>query len=176
MPVTTLPERAAQYFINQFIVPDWDATNVVGFDPSAAPGTEAHLGTGTTLDDVGAPNPSLVIQFSTETSGGETTYDYVTGNGPAQRRDGQLVATARCEVDPDGYTGDSGTYSAIDADELVTDIVDEVERICLDNPLGDTSEFGYVGSQRGPDAPDDRDADPTTRLATCTIVYGWLRA
>jgi len=109
----TLPQRPAQYFIDEVLLPSWEPTEAVGFDPSAAPGTEAFLPVATTLDTVGASYPSLVVQFSSENSGGESTYDYLTPDGPGQNRLGTLLITARAESER-SYTGDSSTFAARD--------------------------------------------------------------
>jgi len=106
----TLPDRPAQHFMDDVLLPEWDASDALGFDPQASPGTEAFLPVATTLDNVGASYPSLVIQYSNETSGGESTYDYLTPSGPGQNRQGTLLAIARAEAEQGGYTGDSPQY------------------------------------------------------------------
>lgn len=177
MSQNRLPQRPEQYFIDEVLIPNWDASGALGYDLGAAEGTDAFLPVAPSLDDVGATYPSLVITYSNETSGGETTYDFVTTNGPGQSRDGQLVATARAKVTEgdEGYTGDSGTYSAVDAEEIVAEIIAEVEDICLEQANAPGTDFSYLGSQRGPDVPDDEEVTPPVRIADCTIAYGWER-
>jgi hypothetical protein len=175
--VKQLPKRTAQLFIDDILVPNWDTSDANGFDLDASPGDEAFLPVATKLDSVGATYPSLVVTYSTETSGGETTYDFLTTNGPGQQRNGQLVAVARAEdTEGDaGYTGDSGTYSAVDAETIVATLIDEVENVCLENAQGASTDLSYLGSQPGPDAEDDTDPTPPVRIENCTIAYGWDR-
>ncbi len=170
-----LPDDPDQYFIDQILLPDWNPAEVHGFDVQASPDTEAFIPVATSLDAVGASYPSLVVSYSNETAGGDSTYQYMTQNGPGQVRNGSLVATARVQDSDDGYTGDSSTYSAVEADTLASDVIDHVEDICARNATAPGTEFQHVGSQSGSDAPDDRDASPIVRLATCTISYSWRR-
>lgn len=171
-----LPDRPTQHFIDEILLPEWDPTKAVGFDPSATPGSNAFLPVATSLSNVGAGYPSLIVQYSNETSGGESTYDYLTPNGPGQNRNGTLLAIARAESEQGGYTGDSATYSAEPAGDIVVELVQEVERICATNATGGNSEFQTVGSQRGPEAPDDEDVSPPVRIANCQIDYSYLRS
>jgi len=175
MPVERLPKRVARLFIEDILVPSWDPTGAVGYDPSAGTGDGAFLPVATTIDDVGAVYPSLVVSTSNETSGGDTSYDYLTTSGPGQQRDGQLVATVRAKDIDDGYTGDSQTYSAVSSKAIVRELINEVESVCLANNQGANTDLMYVGSFKGADAPDDTDQTPTVRIANCTIPYGWLR-
>jgi len=170
-----LPQRPAQYFIDELLIPDWDPSGALGYDPTASPSDEAFLDVATSLEDVGAHYPTLVVTYSNETSGGETTYDFLTTQGPGQQRDGQLVATARAE-DGREYTGDAASYAAVDAEAIVYALTSEVEDVCLRNAQGADTRFSYVGSQPGPDVPDDFDAPPTVRLEDCTVAYGWDRS
>lgn len=173
--VTRLPKPAEQLFIDDVLVPNWQPSGAVGFDLNAAAGTDAFLPVATSLDSVGETYPHLTVQRSNETSGGETTYDFMTSNGPGQQRDGQLVVTARAEQREADYTGDSGTYSAVRAATLVDDLINEVEDVCLRTPQGGGTEFSYLGSQRSADAPDDFDATPPVMIEQCTVAYGWDR-
>jgi hypothetical protein len=178
MADTQLPSRPAQYFIDEFLVPEWDPSNAMGFDPSAQPGDDAFCPVGTSLDDVGRTYPSITVQRTNETSGGQTGYDFLTANGPGQNRDGQLLVSAYVEDDPDGegYTGDSGTYSAVDAETLVATLIDEAEGLVLRNANAPGTDFSFVGSYLGADAPDDFDAEPTVRVQQCIVLYSWIRA
>jgi len=176
----TLPDRPAQHFINEVLIPGWDSrvVNIAdGFDLSASPGTEAFLPVATKLEDVGAAYPSLVVTFSNETSGGETTYDYLTPTGPGQNRTGSLVVTARAQDTDDGsgYTGDTRAADPQPAGDIVVDLIDGVEAVCQQAAAGGSSAFEFVGSQRAANAPDDTDTEPPVRLANCTILYGYLR-
>lgn len=173
-----LPKPAAQLFIDDILIPDWDASGAVGYDLGAAEGTDAFLPVAQSIDDVGEIYPSLTVARSNESSGGETTYDFLTTNGPGQQRDGQLVVVARAEATEgdEGYTGDSATYSAVDAETLVDELINEVEDVCLENDQGGGTDFSYIGSQRGADAPNDYDATPPVFIEQCTVVYGWDRA
>jgi len=192
----TLPERPAKHFIKEVLIPEWDPTEAEGFDPSASPGTEAFLPVATTLDNVGATYPSLVVQYSNETSGGESTYDYLTPDGPGQNRQGTLLAIARAEQKDGsysgdgssgdyggaqwggteyGYTGDDTTYPGQSASDIVVTLIEAVENACLRAATGGQSEFQTIGSQRGPEAPDDTDVTPPVRIANTQIDYSWLR-
>jgi hypothetical protein len=176
----TLPDRAAQHFIDEVLIPGWDSdavTIAAGFDLGASPGTEPFLPVATKIEDVGARYPSLVVTFSNETSGGETSYDYLTADGPGQNRTGSLVVTARAQDtdDASGYTGDSATFARRDAGDIVVALIEAVEEICQNAAAGGASAFEFVGSQRGPSAPDDQQTNPPTRLANCTVLYGYLR-
>jgi len=177
MPNTRLPSRPAQYFIDEILLPSWQPDKAVGFDVSAMPSDESFCPVATSLDGVGQVHPSLVIQRTNETSGGETGFDFMTERGPGQNRDGQLLATARVEDDPQGYTGDSAVHNAVDADELAATLINEVEDIAsIRNPLGGTTEFKTLGSYPGATAPADEDAEPTVRIEQCIILYSWTRA
>jgi len=172
----TLPDRPAKYFIDEILLPSWDASVAKGYDINASPGTEAFLPVATTIDDVGAVYPSLIIQYSNETSGGQSTYDYITSRGPGQQRNGTLLATCRAQDSDDGYTGDSVTYDAEPAVDIVHHILEAVEEAVQANAAGGGTEFRSLGSQRGPDAPDDQETDPTTRLGNTQILYTWPRS
>jgi hypothetical protein len=170
----TLPQDSEQYFIDEVLLDEWDATEARGFDVNTTTG-EPFLPVATSIDDVGAVYPSLVVQFSNETSGGETTYDFMTDSGPGQNRTGTLLATARAQDSADGYSGDPATYSAVDADDIVVELVDAVENVCQRRAAAPQSEFDTLGSQRGPDIPTDYDEDPPVRLAQAEIRYSWTR-
>jgi nucleotide-binding universal stress UspA family protein len=171
----TLPDRPAKHFIDKVLLPSWDVSEAVGYDPSAAPGEEAFLPVATTLDNVGAGYPSLVVQYSNETTGGESTYDYLTPDGPGQNRQGTLLAIARAEAEAGGYTGDSGSYAGEPAEDVAVKLIEAVENVCQDNATGGSSAFKSIGSQRGPEAPDDTDVSPPVRIANTQIDYSWLR-
>lgn len=171
-----LPKRTAELILQDILLPAWTAANTQGYDPIATDGT--YLASATSIDDVGRPYPSLVVSPSQPgVASGQTTYDFMTANGPGQNRGGTVVATARVQdtTDGSGYTTDDESYPAVDAAELAEQIIDEVERICLANPTGRTTDLSYLGSHRPSDNPDDNNETPTVRLAQCTIQYGWLR-
>jgi len=128
-----------------------------------------------TIDNVGSVYPSLILQRSNETAGGESTYSFMTSDGPGQNRTGTLLATARAQDVEDDYTGDSSTYDAVDANQIVVELIDEVEAVCQRRADAPNSEFETIGSQRGPDVPDDTDEDPPVRIAQCEIRYSWIR-
>lgn len=172
---TSLPERPPQYFIDELLVPQWDPSTVVGFEPTDDPTDQGFVPVGTSLDDVGESYPSLTVQRTNESSGGETGYDFMTERGPGQNRDGQLLVTARVEDNQDGYVGDSSTYGTVDAEDLASDLVDEVERICIDNATASGTELAYVGSYSGSDAPNDYDETPTVFIDQCIVLYSWSR-
>jgi len=164
----SLPQRPAKYFITEVLADAWRPVDALGYDPTTKPDDDGFLPVATSIDNVGAVYPSLVISFSNETSGGETTYDYLTPNGPGQNRTGTLVATARAQ---DGLT----YRQSADAQAVVDALVEEVEAVCQRRAAAPTSEFQSLGSQRGPDVPDDFEDDPTVRLANAQVAYSWLR-
>jgi len=172
----TLPSRPAQYFITEVLLPGWQPSEARGFDVTLSdPSAEAFLPVATSIDDVGAIYPSLVVQYSNETSGGESTYDFVTSNGPGQTRTGELLVTARAQDREADYVGDSAAYDAAEADDIVAELTEAVENVCQRNAGGGATEFQSLGSQRGPDIPDDYDQDPPVRLADVQISYSWTR-
>ncbi|QLH77453.1 hypothetical protein HZS55_09160 [Halosimplex rubrum] len=174
---TRLPQKPAQAFIDQFLLQDWDPAGAVGYDTTASPGAEAFVDLATSVHKTGESFPTLVVQGSTETSGGASTYDFVTTNGPGQMRDGQLLVTARAEDQGgENYTGDSSTYAAVDAEDIVATLIDEVEDVCIRNANGGSSEFNALGSQPVADAPNDYDETPTVLIDQCTVSYSWDRA
>jgi len=176
--VLTLPDRPAKYFIDEVLLPGWDTdavTTAKGYDPGTNPGDEPFIPVATSIDNVGSVYPSLVVQFSNETSGGESTYDYLTSNGPGQNRTGTLLITARAQESDDGYTGDSATFPAEPADDIVVHLLEAVELIVQNAANGAGTEFETLGSQRGPDAADDTETDPTTRIENTQVLYSWLR-
>jgi hypothetical protein len=146
-----LPDRAAQHFIDELLIPEWTPADAVGFDPDAAPGDDAFLPVATSLSNVGASYPSLVIQYSNETTAGESTYDFLTSEGPGQNRQGTLLAIARAESEQGGFAG-SANATPQPARDVVVELVEEVERIAITNATGADSEFRTLGSQRGPEA------------------------
>lgn len=164
------PVRPDQEMVD-FLQAQWDPAQTRGFDPTAGSGTDAFLPLQTDIDQVGAVYPSLVITLSSETSAGESTFDYLTDDGPGQRVDGTLIATARASVEDDGYVGDSGAYSAADADVIVDEIAEQALDICRDHWDAPNTAFDSVGGQRGPAAEDDRNVTPTVRLAQRQLDY-----
>lgn len=173
---TRLPQRPEQYFIDDVLLPEWQPSGAVGFDVQQSdPSADDFVPVGTSLDDVGEVSPSLTVQRTNETAGGQTGYDFVTADGPGQQRDGQLLVTAYVEDDEDGYTGDAGTYSTVDASELVDTLINEVEDVVLRRANAPNTDFSYLGAFRAADAPDDFDATPTVRIEQTTIQYGWIR-
>jgi len=172
----TLPERPPQHFIDELLLPEWQPSDARGYDLTGAqPGDEAFMPVATTIDDVGAVYPSLIISFSSGSSGGGSTYDYLTPSGPGQKRTVSLLATARAQDAGDDYTGNSATYSAVEADDIVVEIIEAIENVCQRNANPSASEFHAVGSQRAADAPDDTDEDPPVRIAQAEIRCSWLR-
>lgn len=171
-----LPQPPPDVFIDQALVPDWSPSDAVGFDVQASPGDEAFLPVGQSLDDVGSVYPHITVQFSTESSPGGTTYNYIAHDGsPGQDRNGQLVVTARAETKTGGYTGDAAQYSAVDADDLVDRLIATVEDTALANATAESTDISPLGSQRGADQPNDYDVTPPVMMASCTITYHWSR-
>lgn len=173
-----LPRKPDVYFLTEFLIERWDPSNTVGFDPTANPGDEAFLDTADSFNKTGDGYPQFTVQTTgEESSGGTTSYDYLTNNGPGQNRNGTLTAQVRVEDTDDGsgYTGDATTYGAVDAERLATLIRQEIERICQDNPTGADTEFSFVGSNEN-HVPDETDSTLVVRRAGCTLSYGWLRS
>lgn len=170
-----LPDDPDQYFINEILLDgtSWNPSEVHGYDPNTSAGSESWFPYGTSLDNVGQSYPSLTVQYSNETSGGESTYDYMTQQGPGQNRNGSLVATARVQEQDGDYETPDG--STVKADALAGDLIQQVEAVCARNAAGADTQFRHLGSQRGADTPDDREETPIVRMASCTISYSWRR-
>jgi len=176
----SLPAPPAQHFIDEVLLAEWDADIVDtarGFDPAATPGTQAFIPVARTVDNVGQVHPSLVVSYSNETTPSQSTYDFVTPDGPGQNRFGTLVAVARAQDtdDASGYTGDATVADPQPAGDIVVDLIEAVEAVCQQAAAGGGSAFEFVGSQRTANAPDDTDTEPPVRLANCTVQYGYLR-
>jgi len=173
--MSRLPQSPADVFIDQALLPDWDPSTAVGYDVQASPGDDAFLAVGQSLDDVGSVYPHITVQFSTESSPGSTTYNYITADGtPGQDRNGQLVVTARAEAQT-AYTGDPNQYTGVDADEIVERLIASVEDVALANATAASTDISPLGSQRGADQPNDYDVTPPVLMASCTVTYHWSR-
>jgi len=172
----TLPQRPADYIIDEILLPNWDPSLARGFDVRVSdPSADAFLPIATSIDEVGAIYPSLIVRFSNETTAGQSTYDFLTRQGPGQDRNGSLLATVRAQERKDGYTGDPAQFPAVEADTLVVELVDAVETIIQRNAGGADTILSTLGSQRGPDVPDDVDTEPTVRIEDAEIRYSWQR-
>jgi len=171
-----LPKQADLYFLQDFLAPLWDETNTVGFNPNTTTG-DGVLRADTSFNKLGDTYPQFTVQTTgEESSGGTTSYDYLTNDGPGQNRNGTLTAQVRVEDTDDGsgYTGDSGTYSAVEADRLATLIRQEIERICIENPTGADTKFSFVGSNAN-HVPDETNNTLAVRREALTLSYGWFR-
>jgi len=171
-----LPKKPDLYFLQEFIAPRWDATQTVGFDPNTTSG-DGVLRADTSFSKLGDTYPQFTIQTTgEESSGGATSYDYLTNAGPGQNRNGTLTAQVRVEdkENGSGYTGDSGTYSAVSAERLSTLIRQEIERICIENANGADTEFSFVGSNEN-HVPDETNNTLAVRREGATLSYGWTR-
>lgn len=175
MTKTRLSDSAEQVFIDQALLEDWDPAGAVGYDVNANPGEEAFVPIGESLEDVGETYPSITVQRTNETAPGGTGYNFITTNGPGQDRSGQLLVTARAEAHGNSYTGDPSQYDPVDAEDLVDELINEVEDVCLENATHKDTEFNSLGSYRGADAPNDYDATPTVFLEQCVVLYSWSR-
>lgn len=178
MPTNTLPEKPSKHVIREILSPGWDPSQVRGFDITIDDlDNSAALIDGTSIRNVGAIYPSLIVSESQPgTSGGETTYDFLTDDGPGQNRTGSVLATARAEAGQD-YVGDSGSYSSADAETIVEEIATHVEDICFETAGGGSSAFSFVGCQRPSDAPiDDATGEgEVVWLAQVEIRFGHIR-
>jgi len=170
MPRRTPPDRP-EAEMRDFLIGQWDPAQVRGFSPAVQPSDPAFLPIVTTLDAVGEIYPSLVVSFSNQTSSGETTFDFMTENGPGQSPEGTILATARAEDRDAGYVGDSTAHSATDAETLVHEIAGHALTICRDQFDAPGTEFTRVGGQRGADIPDDLAAEPPVRQAQRQLDY-----
>jgi len=151
---------------------EWDPSEVRGYDVN-----DGSLPLADSLDNVGAVYPSLVVQFSNQTTGGDSTYEFISGDdaGPGAVPTGSLVATARAQDDDDNqpsYENDGGT--AARADLITQEIIHHVREIARANATGGTTGFEVLGANRTADAPDDDSQTPTVRLASVTIQYSFL--
>jgi hypothetical protein len=85
------------------------------------------------------------------------------------------LATVRVQERKRGYTGDPAQFPAVEADTLVVELVEAVETIIQRNADGADTILSTLGSQRGPDVPDDVDTEPTVRIEDAEIRYSWQR-
>jgi len=99
----------------------------------------------------------------------------MTRDGPGQNRTGELLVTARAQDRDVDYAGDRSAYPVVEADEIAAELVTAVENICQRNAAGGDTQFRSLGSQPGPDIPDDYDEDPPVRLADVQVSYSWTR-
>jgi hypothetical protein len=175
MTKTRLSDSAEQIFIDQALLQDWTPDGAIGYDVQAAHGEEGFVAVGESLDDVGETYPSLTVQRTNETAPGSTGYNFITAEGPGQDRSGQLLVTARAEASQEGYSGDSSQHDPVDAEDLVDELINEVEDVCLANATPEDTEFNGLGSYRGADAPNDDDATPTVFIEQCVVLYSWSR-
>jgi len=167
--MASLSERPEDIFMG-VLESEWTPSNVRGYDVN-----DGSLPLADSIENVGAVYPSLIIQFSSETSGGNTTYDYISSSGPGSNNNGELIATVRAQDDENNtpsYENDGGT--AVRADTIAYEIIQEVERITRDNATGADTDFGHLGGQRGPDAPDDLDESPPVRIEQFQVSYSWI--
>lgn len=169
----SLPQKADQYFIDTILDPEWNDTNAKGYDANTA-----ALPTATSISNVGAKYPQIVVQTGNETAPNQTGYDFLTNGGPGQTRTGTLIATIRAEDGEDGplqevYENDNS--AAVTAEDIVTLIRQEIERVTLANPTAGATEFTYLSAFPAADTPDDLDSDPVVRQESVTINYGWIR-
>lgn len=188
----SLSDRPEQ-LIRDFLVDNWDPANTNGFDPTNEdPEDPEFLPISTSVTNVGQHYPNVVVSFGNETSAGNTSYNYLTSNGPGQVRDGSVIVTVRSEETSSpsylGHVDGSGTYgfdygtnyggttTKVDAERINELILQEVERIVLENAHPPPStDLSYLGSVRTAAAPDDLDSTPPVRIADVSIQYGWLR-
>ena len=177
----SLPDRPARHAID-YLLAAWNPAYARGYDITVStPSAEAFCPIATSLDDVGSSHPSIVVTASQPGgTAGESTWDFVTSNGPGQNRQGTLLATIRAQDRDDdsntGYTGDSATYSGVSATEIVEELADAVERVVMEDPVTpQATQFSYLGSQRPADVPDDFEDSPPTRLAQVELRFGWIR-
>lgn len=169
MSAAQRPESA----LVDLLAAEWTPANVRGFDVNAGPSSDAHLPLATTIDNVRARYPSLVVSFSNETASGDSTFDFLTEDGAGQSRTGTVLATARAEDrPPEGYDTPSG--GRVRAEQLVDEIAEETLRIALQTPTGEGTPFTSVGGQPGPDVPDDLTPAPPVRIAQREIRFSRL--
>lgn len=172
--VSTLTDRAEQQ-VADYLVTNWTPADVRGYDPTASPSADAHFPIATTIDDVGAVYPSLVCTFSNETIAGSTGYSFLTSSGPGSAPDGQVVVTARAS-DAYDYTGDSGTYSAVDAEAITKSLMDAVDDIIRAAPtMPSGTDFSTWGTVPANPPNDDREDDDTVFLEQRVVTYSWIQ-
>jgi hypothetical protein len=174
--VPQLSDEPEEIFAS-FLRSNWDPANTLGYDPTVTDtSADAFLPLQTSIDDVGAVYPSVVVTYSNQTVGGQTGYTFMSSSGPGKDPDGTCLATVRAEDDSAGYTGDSGTYSAVDAEAIAHTLLQEVERVIGQNPVP-SNDFDYQGVVRGPDIPDDDDPSEgdIVRLRQTQLRYGFVQ-
>ena len=173
-----------QQILRDLLYGEWDPTNTSGYDPSLNPFENPEGLLLSRARSGGDIYPSVIITGGGVSSGSETSYDFLTSEGPGQNRGGLLLVTARAEdvdyddtggfdSDPYGYD-EYGVDGTVSAEDLVYQLAQEVERICGANASGGETPFTYLGSSLV-DAPDDTDVTPTVRIEQVEVPYGWLR-
>jgi len=55
-------------------------------------------------------------------------------------------------------------------------LIEATENLIQRTAAGGSTEFQTIGSQRGPEAPDDTGVSPPVRLANTQVDYSWLRS
>ena len=174
----TLPDNPAIHFIDQVIVPNFNPANAVGYDPSVTnPSNDAFIPIAESFEETNPPYPFVYVQNGgSESTPGDSGYSFVSNGGPGQNRNGTLTIQIHAEdtQDNSGYTGDSGTYSAISADKLVEEIRKEIERLTTANATGGNSDFEVISSFRN-EVPDESTDSTVVRKSGCSITYSWLR-
>lgn len=167
--MSQLNDRPENIFMD-LLASEWTPSNVRGYDVNTV-----DLPLADSIENVGAVYPSLIVSFSSETSTGNTTYDYISNSGPGSNNNGELIATVRAQDDEDNdpsYTNSNDP--AVRADEIAYEIIQEVERITRDNATGANTDFGHLGGQRGADAPDDLEESPPVRIEQFQVSYNWI--
>jgi len=176
MSPRSLPKKPDRLFIEDVLVPDWEPDNVRGFDASVKdPARESFIPIATSIDRVGEIYPSLIVSWSNESAGGATTYEYMDDGNPGQQRSGLLIAAARAEEE-ETYVGDSNNYSAVDAERIIFEILNEVENICMDNADGGSTDWYYIGSSPSSQPDDTMGEGETVAMDQVTVSYAWLRS
>lgn len=167
-PPTQRDEAVASYLRSQ-----WDPSQVRGYGPSASLPEAARMPlVADSIDEVGAPYPSIVVTFGSETPGGQSGFTFLTDEGAGQDLTGTIVVTARAEDRDDGYSADAGAYPAADAAQLVTELIQHATNLINERPTGADDDFTFSSAARRADAPDDTDQEPIVRQAQTVVTYG----
>lgn len=176
MSRSNLPQRPDKLFMDEYICSSkWDPSNVRGYDTTVGDiDADDFIPVDTSIDNIGEMFPSLVVTWSNESTTGRSTYDYMTNTGPGQSRRGLLLVTARAEAETD-YVGDSSNYQSTDAEGIVYELLDEVERIVIDNATAPNTAFNWMGSFPSSQPADKRGEPTTVAMDQITVRYGWLR-
>jgi hypothetical protein len=168
---TTLDPKAEQQAVDYFVA-NWDATQTQGYDPADDDDTDYsdYLAMATSIDDVGAYYPSVVVTASNEPPPSPTGYEFISPTGPGATPTGQVVATVRVEQ------RGADTYNETDAEALAEAIAAHIDTLVMESahaPPG--TDFQWWSAYPANPPADDRGEGDTTFLEQRAISYSYTK-